>query len=97
MNFDMYSYLDRCAHIIDKNFLNLAKATKAVDKRCRSLAKAEMILLISQAFLLGISAIQDKQITALTKKVKELEEDNLDLNMAIYGTPNSTKDKDEEM
>lgn len=98
MNFDMYSYLNHSARIIDKNFLHLAKAVKAVDKRCRGLAEAEMILLISQACLLGISAIQDKQITALTAKVKELEEDNLDLNMAIYGAPNNTaEDKDEEM
>lgn len=94
MNFDMYSYLHHSARIIDKNFLHLAKVDKALSRRIGSLG---LLLSAGQLCLLFVATIQDKQIRDLTAKVKELENDNVDLNMAIYGTPNSTKDKDEEM
>ena len=76
--------------LANKNFLYL-------DKCVKSLRRANTLLCLSVLGLAAVTYWMDCDIKALKLKVAELENDNIDLNNAVYNTVINTKDKDEEM
>ena len=77
--------------------LALDKAIKNLERKNKSLYRANTILCLSVLGLAAVTYWMDCDIKALKLKVAELENDNIDLNNAVYNTVINTKDKDEEM